>query len=160
MGMGQWWHDYQELDNDQREKTINQLNRQQLRAHRKKSNTRAADERVVVPMDTQPIQLLPVEDDKPRRRRRTRQRDERQESEQPSQGLDGIEMIATDGDHSDTRSIDVNLPSEPDARQSSDRGRAPRSQNRERGGRPSEDRPLPRRRRRPRDLSTVFMGPY
>jgi poly(A) polymerase len=160
MGMGQWWHDYQELDNDQREKTINQLNRQQLRAHRKKNNTRAADERVVVQMDAQPIQLLPVEDDKPRRRRRTRQRDERQESEQPSQGLDGIEMIATDGDRPDTSSIDVNLPSEPDARQSSDRGRAPRSQSRERGGRQSEDRPLPRRRRRPRDLSTVFMGPY
>lgn len=36
-GMGQWWHDYQELSNDQKEAAIQQYNRQQLRGKRKQA---------------------------------------------------------------------------------------------------------------------------
>lgn len=35
-GMGQWWHDYQELSNDQKEKAIQKYNRQMLRDKRKR----------------------------------------------------------------------------------------------------------------------------
>ncbi|XID74631.1 polynucleotide adenylyltransferase PcnB [Alkanindiges sp. WGS2144] len=34
-GMGQWWHDYQELNNDQKEKVIQQYSRQLIRDKRK-----------------------------------------------------------------------------------------------------------------------------
>jgi poly(A) polymerase len=144
-GMGQWWHDYQELGDDQREKIIADLNRKQLRANRKRKGEKAesaTSDAAALVIDNQPIQLLPVEDEKPRRRRVRKPRS----AESQAESTDGrIVEADVDADSADAQ-LSADASSDQPKRQ-----RSPRQQ---------DERQLPRRRRRPRDLSTVFMGPY
>ncbi len=148
-GMGQWWHDYQELGDDQREKIIADLNRKQLRANRKRKGEKAesaTSDAAALVIDNQPIQLLPVEDEKPRRRRVRKPRSsEPQEASQTESSDSRIVEADVDADIAEAR-INTDASNDQPKRQ-----RSPRQ---------ADERQLPRRRRRPRDLSTVFMGPY
>lgn len=144
-GMGQWWHDYQALDNDARERAIKSFNRQQLRQRKPLPDDSAVDaspEVDALPEDDLSVDstpsvemiapLLPPEDLKsPRARGRVRAKTARQSG-----------VVHRDAEHGAIEQV-LHAHDQPES-----------------GSRPARDRAPQRRKRRPRDLSTVFMGPY
>lgn len=160
-GMGQWWHDYQEMSTDQRELAIRSLNRQQLRQHRQAQSQPQPTTPAVWAAD--PLAAIVEEvslDESAVESRSARRRRVRREKAQAERAL-GTPALSVDVDVASTASVIVAEPQDDDAPlvfaegeldipvPSSRPARAPRG-----------EASLPRRRRRPRDLSTVFMGPY
>lgn len=167
-GMGQWWHDYQEMSTDQRELAIRSLNRQQLRQQRQAQSQQQPTAPAVwaaEPVSTDPLSALAEEiavDDtavESRSARRRRVRREKAQAERTlnaqrpapaiSTDLEAVSAVDEQTPHDDDASLvfadgelEIPIPS----------SRPPRA--------PRGEASLPRRRRRPRDLSTVFMGPY
>lgn len=111
-GMGQWWHDYQDMSNDQKEAAIQKFNRQQLRDKRKQPTVEQEDE-------LEPMPVI-VAAEAPKRRTRNRK-------------------AAESGQDSAVKPHAASPVSAPVA--------------------PEANPALTRRQRRPRDLSTVIMGP-
>ncbi|MEC7120545.1 MAG: polynucleotide adenylyltransferase PcnB [Pseudomonadota bacterium] len=147
-GMGQWWHDYQALDNDQREQAIRLFNRQQLRQRRQQPIAVLATSERVVAIDPNAtladlaIQAEATLESRSARRRRVR-REKAQANVRETQNARRVAVLATEVEPTDalmTTGMKPNVHT-----------RAPHG---------SQDSNLPRRRRRPRDLSQVFMGPY
>lgn len=176
-GMGQWWHDYQEMSTDQRELAIRSLNRQQLRQQRQQQTQQHSQPQipsVTAPavwaastdaLSTDPLAAIvgevsvdaaAVETRSARRRRVRREKAQAERAlntqrpapaisvdletaravDEPTQHDDDASLVFAEGE------LEIPAPSSRPAR-------APRA-----------EAALPRRRRRPRDLSTVFMGPY
>ena len=131
-GMGEWWHNYQNLSNDdEREHAIKLLNRMQLRQRRQniaalagQPNAELSAEQAVSNGNTD----VPTIDVPPTRAARRRQARANQVVESP-------EIIDL---------VDAELTGVASTRESVGSRRAQ----------------APRRKRRPRDLSQVFMGPY
>lgn len=161
-GMGQWWHDYQEMSTDQREMAIRSLNRQQLRQHRQA----ASQPNAVAPaiwsesIDSDPLAVMTEAMSTDLESRSARRRRVRREKAQALQ-REGKSATQPDRAVQTATDVDVRLDTSTETESgSSDDKTMPVAAPRRaaRGGR--QEATLPRRRRRPRDLSTVFMGPY
>lgn len=181
-GMGQWWHNYQEMSTDQRELAIRSLNRQQLRQQRQIQSQLSSQSSVAVPavwevaaepMSTDRLATIAAEVSvdagavETRSARRRRVRREKAQAEKAQTVLAAVPNTAT---LEATKDLDVvqglNAVDELDDDESLrfeagelEIPEVPRSSGRPARGSRGEAA-LPRRRRRPRDLSTVFMGPY
>ena len=161
-GMGQWWHDYQELSNDQRELAIRALNRQQLRQQRHAQKqppevapaiwSAAVGSQAVTPdplaemTEELSVEVAGLESRSARRRRARREKAQALReinASSPGQATSSQTkpLSAVDLEIADEAALSSPAPSRP-----------------ARGAR--NEATLPRRRRRPRDLSMVFMGPY
>ncbi len=171
--MGKWWHDYQELSNDQRELAIRALNRQQLRQQRQAQSQPQPESGVTAPAiwaaSGQPDPFATVvaeqvadsaeslESRSARRRRIRREKAQALLRDTHVTSTDGT-LVASVTDLTVSADLAAGRPSALfdaaliDENRAMPAPRAPRP--------PRSDTTLPRRRRRPRDLSTVFMGPY
>lgn len=167
-GMGQWWHDYQEMSTDQRELAIRSLNRQQLRQQRQaQSQPQHAAPAVwaAEPVSTDPLSALAEEiavDDTAVESRSARRRRVRREKAQAERALNTQRPApALAVDLETARAVDEPTQHDDDASLVFAEGELEIPAPASRPARaPRAEAALPRRRRRPRDLSTVFMGPY
>lgn len=126
-GMGQWWHDYQELSTDQKEAIIQKYNRQQIKDKRKQTgNTSTAD---IPDVEFPPLEVVaPTE--RPSRQRAPRQRQPR-----------AVESVVESNNNQ-------SVPTQRETANTSARSNGF-----------VKDAPITRRRRKPRDLSEIIMGP-
>lgn len=176
-GMGQWWHDYQEMSTDQRELAIRSLNRQQLRQQRQQQTQQHSQPQipsVTAPavwaastdaLSTDPLAAIVGEVSvdaaavETRSARRRRVRREKAQAERALNTQRPAPAIAVDLETA--RALDELTPHDDDASLVFAEGELEIPAPASRPARaPRAEAALPRRRRRPRDLSTVFMGPY
>jgi poly(A) polymerase len=143
-GMGQWWHDYQELSTDKKEKAIQDYNRQYLRNKRKQgqNGVEEADDDELLASESFAVASLKAEDafvsstDAETKSRSRTRRGRQNRNRNAESGAEG----STDDDVLPNLTSAARFKPEP---RHSDSSRI--------------DEVIRRRRRKPRDLSSIVM---